>query len=339
MSLETRSPGAAIGRETRRDARLVLLILASACLAAPVGAADERGSAGESGFAGVWAIAASTDDVVLKSKAGDRDAAGGGLEASGRRGVGDTFDLPLEVMTDARRLVVTDDGTTLRVTYPSGRKRTFVTDGEKRYLDDGDGPADVVARRKAESVTVTSEWFRGYKLTETWEVRTDPRRLVVTGKLKGRESNSYRRTYEPGKALPEAARAATPAPAASGPAASPAKAAEAAPAPAPSTPPSVDRLAECSVRPPRHTEGEELRRLARISQDAAGKAAVASLAPLKPDDVISSDAENYEGCLVWPFTLRLAPLHGVQEVFVDAGDGKVVKSEFVPVGPARTEAP
>lgn len=339
MNLETRSLGAAIGREVRRDARLVLSLLAWACLAAPAGAADERAPAGESGFNGTWAIAASSDDVVLKPKADGRDAAGGGLEASGRRGAGDTFDLPLEVMTDARRLVVTDDGTTLRVTYPSGRKRTFVTDGEKRYLDDGDGPADVVARRKAETVTVTSEWFRGYKLTETWEVMADPRRLVVTGKLKGRESNSYRRTYEPGKALPEATPVARPAPAASGPTASPAKAAEVAPAPAPSAPPPVDRLAECSVRPPRNAEGEELRRLVRTSQDAAGKAAVASLAPLKPDDVISSDVESFEGCLVWPFTLRLAALHGVQEVFVDAGDGKVVKSEFVPVGPARTEAP
>ena len=57
------------------------------------------------------------------------------------------------------------------MTYPTGRKRTFVTDGVKRYLDDGDGPADVTALRKGTTVTVASEWFRGYKLRETWELR------------------------------------------------------------------------------------------------------------------------------------------------------------------------
>jgi len=101
------------------------------------------------------------------------------------------FDIPLEVMTDAHRLVVADDGATMSVVYPSGRKRTFVTDERPRYVEDGDSPATVTARRKATTVSVISEWFRGYNLRETWELRADPRSLVVTGKLSGRASQSY----------------------------------------------------------------------------------------------------------------------------------------------------
>ena len=57
------------------------------------------------------------------------------------------------------------------------------------------------------------------------------------------------------------------------------------------------------------------------------------------EGVISSGAEVFDGCLVWPFTLRLPALGGVQEVFVDAGDGRVVKSDFIRLGPRPAGAP
>ena len=211
------------------------------------------------------------------------------------------------------------------MTYPSGRKRTFVTDGVERILDDGDGPARVTARRRDSVVTVGSEWLRGYKLRETWEVWPGPRRLVVTGKLKGRESQDYVRTYEPAPPGEPVARPVAGVPAAA-PDGSPAEVAGGG-GPAP---PFVDRLSECSVRPPRNASPEELNRLARVTQQEAAGTAVSSLSPLKAQDVISSDVEAFEGCLAWPFTLRIPGKKGVQEVFVDAGDGKVVRSEFVP---------
>jgi hypothetical protein len=95
----------------------------------------------------------------------------------------------------------------------------------------------------------------------------------------------------------------------------------------------VDRLKECTIHPPRNAPQADLARLVRVPQEEAGRKAVASLLPLKPGDVISSDVEAYEGCLVWPFTMRLPERKGVQEVFVDAGDGGIVWSEFVPMGP------
>ncbi len=304
-------------------------------------AADEPKPAVETGFTGRWALSETRDDVVRESKStgwGTSPGANGGAGGSGGRTGGGGFDLPLEVMTDARRVVIVDDGTTFRVTYPTGRKRTFVTDGGTRYVDDGDGPGDVTARRKGNTISIASEWARGYKLRETWELRADPRRLLVTGKVKGRESQEYVRAYEPAPpgeaAEPASVPVTSPPPSAgvSGESPSPGAAVEAAP-------PAVDRLGECSIRPPRNASPEDLSRLVRVSQETAAKTAVASLAPLKPGDVISSDVEPFEGCLVWPFTLRLPGKKGVQEVFVDAGDGKVVRSEFVPVGPSTGETP
>jgi hypothetical protein len=311
-----------------------------ALLGASVLASDDARPAGETGFSGRWALSETKDDVVRQSKSGGWSNIPGGDEgygSAGGRSAGGGFDLPIEVMTDARRLVVVDDGATFRVHYPTGRKRTFVTDGVKRYLDDGDGPADVTALRKGITITISSEWFRGYKLKESWELRANPRRLVVTGKLKGRESQQYVRTFMPAPpeepALPGGTAGVPASPATAVPEGGGSQASFGA------APLAVDHLAECSIHPPRKASSDDLNRLVRISQEEAGRAAVASLAPLKPGDVISSEVEPYEGCLVWPFTLRLPSRNGVQEVFVDAGDGKIVWSEFVPMGPSTGEKP
>jgi len=326
-----------------RRASIPVLLCTLALTGVPAAFADEPKAADNAGFPGRWALTQAKDNVDLRSKSsGWSVTPSSELGAGGVGGMsgGGGFDLPLEVMTDARLLVVADDGKTLSVTYPTGRKRVFVTDGQKRYLDDGDGPADVTSRRYGSTITVASEWFRGYKLRETWELQAGPRRLVVTGRVKGRESQQYVRTYEP--APPEAP------PAPTGAAGSGSVAATAPIEPTPDaapvatgepTPALVDRLGECSIRAPRNASSAELNRLVRVSQEAAAKTAVASLAPLKAGDVISSDVEPFEGCLVWPFTLRLPERKGVQEVFVDAGDGKVVRSEFVPMGTPAGEAP
>jgi len=312
-------------RRTLLSAAPVLLPLALLA-AAPPTAADGPSTPG-TGFSGAWTLAASKDDVAAKARKGLWDIASG-MPGDSKSG---GFDIPLEVMTDAHRLVVADDGATMSVVYPSGRKRTFVTDERPRYVEDGDSPATVTARRKATTVSVISEWFRGYKLRETWELRADPRRLVVTGKLSGRASQSYARTYEPGPSV-EPTPVPTPAPEGVAAAAGPAT-----PGTAAGEPPAfVDRLAECSARPPRSAREDDLRGWVKVSQEAAAKTAAASVAPRTATDVISSDAEVLEGCLVWPFTLRMPGLRGVQEIFVDAGDGKVVRSEFVP---AETPAP
>ncbi|HKC24549.1 MAG TPA: hypothetical protein VKF32_07385, partial [Thermoanaerobaculia bacterium] len=88
------------------------------------------------------------------------------------------------------------------------------------------------------------------------------------------------------------------------------------------------RRTDCSIRPPRGASGEELAGLAKISLAEAEKRAAASVAPEKVTSVISSDVEVDDGCLVFPLDLRLAGKKGVQEVLIDAGDGKVISSKF-----------
>ncbi|MBK6406779.1 MAG: hypothetical protein IPF66_18085 [Holophagales bacterium] len=160
----------------RRPTISTLLSVVALLLVPPLAAEDPK-AAPQSGFSGRWALTQAKDNVDLKSKSsGWSVTPGSELGAGGVGGMsgGGGFDLPVEVMTDARRLVIVEDGATVRVTYPTGRVRIFVTDGVKRYLDDGDGPADVTVRRKGTTVTVASEWFRGYKLKETWELQTTP---------------------------------------------------------------------------------------------------------------------------------------------------------------------
>ena len=316
----------------RPTLRLIAVALLGA-LAPRAAAEGEAKPAAAASLAGGWRQTSSRDDVRPTSVKGSWNPFGGAESpgGTGTLGTGGGFDIPLEVMTDARRLAVTDDGTTVTVTYPSGRKRTFVTDGARHRVDDGDGPADVTARRAGTTLSVLSEWFRGYKLRESWELREAPRRLVVTGKLKGRESQEYVRTYEP---IPPGEPVFAPTP-------TPTRAPDtAAPGAAAGPPPAVDRLAACTIHPPRNAGGEELRRLATVKQEEASKTAIASLAPAKPTDVISSDLEAFEGCLTWPFTLRVPGRKGVQEIFVDAGDGRIVWSEFVPMSsPGESPAP
>jgi len=66
--------------------------------------------------------------------------------------------------------------------------------------------------------------------------------------------------------------------------------------------------------------------MAKISLSDAQSRAVASVAPRRVRGVISSDPEVDDGCLVWPFDLRLEGEQGVLEVLIDAGDGKVLSS-------------
>ena len=87
---------------------------------------------------------------------------------------------------------------------------------------------------------------------------------------------------------------------------------------------------DCSIRPPRGTGQSELRSLAKISSKDAEARAVLSVAPNKVNAIMSSEVEVVNGCLAWPFDLRFANKGGVQEVMVDAGDGKILSSEYEP---------
>jgi hypothetical protein len=294
-------------------------------------------------YSGTWALdeKLSEDPAV---KAGDKGAGpssgGGWLDTLGgtasASGSASAFDLPLEVIQDMRRLVVEEEGGNIRVAYLSGRKRILYPDGVERQLDDGDGPAKTTTTRKGATLVVSSKWPRGNGLTETWQILPSPRRLVITTKVKGRSSFTYKRTYEPAQPVQPAAQDPTPTPT---PAArlTPDSALDWAvsmppPTPVRSATPAVTTTRvekpPCSIRPPRGASGEELARMAKLTRREAEAKATASVAPAKVSSIISSDVEVHEGCLVFPFDLRLPERGGVQEVMIDAGNGNLISSEL-----------
>ena len=305
---------------------------------------------GPAGLSGTWTLTEeSGDPFAVAEKAtgepgGSGRSQGGGRGRGGRGGGGapggissEAMDAPLEAVGDARQLVIADDGTKVQVIYPAGRKRVFYTDGEERELDDGGGPAKVTAKRKGSGgaeIVVSSGWPGGQGLKETWQLLSSPRRLlVVEGSVKGRHAFSYKRVYEPAAppavppptAVASSTPAARQAPAVAGPAA---VTPHPTPAVAPPEAAASGAKPECSLRPARGASRAELARMAKITAAEAERRAMASVGSQKVSSVISSDLEVNGGCLVWPFDLRLPDKGGIQEVLIDAGDGKVISSSF-----------
>jgi hypothetical protein len=159
---------------------------------------------------------------------------------------------------------------------------------------------------------------------ETWELLFNPRRLAVTTKVTDRRSFTYKRIYDPAPDLPPEPSPAPPANVLRTPTTSttapPAPIASAAIAPA--------LKPECSIRPPKGTPQGELSRLSKISQRDSEARAIAAVAPERVSSIVTSDVEVDDGCLVWVFDLRFSSKAGVQEVVIDAGDGKVLSSEY-----------
>ena len=83
---------------------------------------------------------------------------------------------------------------------------------------------------------------------------------------------------------------------------------------------------KCSIHPPAGATQAELIKLATVSQVQAQHSAMASLKG-RNASVVSSELEAEDGCLIWSFDLKVTGRRGIQEVWVDAGDGKVIASK------------
>ena len=78
----------------------------------------------------------------------------------------------------------------------------------------------------------------------------------------------------------------------------------------------------CSIHPPKTASDAQLRSMAKISQSKAEKIA------LKRVDhgakITSAEIEAEQGCLIWSFDLKVLGRKGIQEVNIDAGNGKIL---------------
>ena len=84
--------------------------------------------------------------------------------------------------------------------------------------------------------------------------------------------------------------------------------------------------ARAGVSQPKGATKSELAALARIPRSEAQKAALASLEDPARATVREAELEAEHGCLVYSFDIALEGKPGVQEVQVDAGDGRVLSS-------------
>lgn len=83
----------------------------------------------------------------------------------------------------------------------------------------------------------------------------------------------------------------------------------------------------CTIHPKKGATKEELAAMANVTQADAQKTALATLKDSSKATVKSAELEAERGCLVYSFDIEVAGKTGVQEVQIDAGNGKVLSSK------------
>jgi uncharacterized membrane protein YkoI len=78
--------------------------------------------------------------------------------------------------------------------------------------------------------------------------------------------------------------------------------------------------------------------LAKLSRPEAERIALSRVKSPATASVASAELEAEHGCLLWSFDLKVAGEPGVQEVQVDAGDGKVLSVKHETPRHEATEA-
>ena len=94
----------------------------------------------------------------------------------------------------------------------------------------------------------------------------------------------------------------------------------------------------CSIHPAKGMSEAQLNGLATVSQAQAQKIAVAKLRAKGTVSIASGELEAEHGCLIWSFDLAVAGRPGIQEVQVDAGNGRVISVKHENARQEFTEA-
>ena len=80
----------------------------------------------------------------------------------------------------------------------------------------------------------------------------------------------------------------------------------------------------CSIHPTKGMSDSQLEGLSKLSGLEAEKIAVSRVKSKGTVSVVSGELEVERSCLIWSFDLKVAGKPGIQEIQVDAGDGKVL---------------
>ena len=79
----------------------------------------------------------------------------------------------------------------------------------------------------------------------------------------------------------------------------------------------------CSIHPSKDAPASALPGLAKISHADAQKAALARI-NASSKQVVDGELEIEQGCLIYSFVIRTSGKTGIEEIWVDAGTGKIL---------------
>jgi len=82
----------------------------------------------------------------------------------------------------------------------------------------------------------------------------------------------------------------------------------------------------CTIHPKKGAARQELAAMAKINQADAQKAVLVFFKNPPRATVKSAELEAEHGCLLYSFDIAVAGTTGVQEIQIDAGNGKVLSS-------------
>ena len=83
----------------------------------------------------------------------------------------------------------------------------------------------------------------------------------------------------------------------------------------------------CTIHPKKGATTEELTAMAKVTQSDAKQTALGTFKDPSKATIKEAELEAEHGCLVYSFDIEVAGKKGIQEVQVDAGDGKVLSSK------------
>ena len=93
---------------------------------------------------------------------------------------------------------------------------------------------------------------------------------------------------------------------------------------------------DCSMKADKLTKKTELEKMATVKPDEAKRIALGGDAGAS---IVKGGIETEDGCLVYSYHVKSANAKGQTEVFVDAGNGKILKKEHEGAVRAALEKP
>ena len=81
----------------------------------------------------------------------------------------------------------------------------------------------------------------------------------------------------------------------------------------------------CSIKASKTTKTADMQAMAKISADDAKKAALGAV-NVAGATIAKGELEVEDGCLVYSYDVKVPGKSGAEEVYVDAGNGKIIKN-------------